>query len=223
MRIISGKLRRRRLLTNPGSTTRPYTDRVRTMIFDLLQWQIKERRIADIFSGTGTMGFECLSRGASSAVFIEQDHRAHDLLLKNAEALGLIEQSLCWRADVFRCSFKPKGDRVWAPYHLIFFDPPYEMAKDIQPGHPLFRAVYRLSRPDLLTDDGLMILRTPEHCQFTLPDSWEVKHRLDVSGMVIQFLARRSDAVFPALTTDSEDVPEANPAEPAPATGASPE
>ena len=78
MRIVAGELRRRKLLTNPGKTTRPITDRAKVMLFDHIRDFIPGKRVLDVFSGTGSLGFESLSRGAKSVVFCEQDHRAHE-------------------------------------------------------------------------------------------------------------------------------------------------
>ncbi|HLJ10696.1 MAG TPA: RsmD family RNA methyltransferase, partial [Planctomycetaceae bacterium] len=71
MQIVSGKYRHRKLETNPGETTRPITARVKVALFDRLQPVLQQAKVADVFSGTGTIGLEALSRGAASVVFIE--------------------------------------------------------------------------------------------------------------------------------------------------------
>src|SRR6516165_10026496 len=76
MQIVAGKYRHRKLESSPGETTRPITARVKVALFDRLQPELQEARVADIFSGTGTIGLEALSRGAASIVFIESDREA---------------------------------------------------------------------------------------------------------------------------------------------------
>ncbi|MGD9854019.1 MAG: RsmD family RNA methyltransferase, partial [Planctomycetaceae bacterium] len=68
MRIIAGKYRRRKLLTKPGLTTRPITDRAKEPLFERLESHLEGARVADVFAGTGTLGLESLSRGARSVV-----------------------------------------------------------------------------------------------------------------------------------------------------------
>jgi 16S rRNA (guanine966-N2)-methyltransferase len=183
VRIIAGKFRRRQLLTNPGTTTRPITDRVKETLFERLSAHVEERRVADVFAGTGTLGLEALSRGARSVVFVENDRKAVDLLQQNVAKLGVQDQTLCWRADVFRCSFHPKGVPDLLPYELIFFDPPYRLVRDLKPGSPLYRALERLARPAVSSEHALLVLRTPEQADFELPPCWRAERRFEISTM----------------------------------------
>ena len=72
MRVITGSARGRRLLELAGTETRPTTDRVKEGVFNIIQFDIEGRRVLDLFAGTGQLGIEALSRGAASAVFVEQ-------------------------------------------------------------------------------------------------------------------------------------------------------
>ncbi|MBX3448855.1 MAG: RsmD family RNA methyltransferase [Planctomycetaceae bacterium] len=190
MRIIAGSLRRRQLLTNPGNTTRPITDRAKTKLFDYVRVELPGAAVADVFAGTGTMGFESLSRGAKSVVFCEADHRAHALLVENASRLGASDSVLCWRVDVLRCSFRPKGDAAWTPFRVIFFDPPYAMIPSLKPGTPLYKSMERLARPDVSTDDALLVFRAPDTASFQLPPFWQTERELDVGSMRILLLRK---------------------------------
>lgn len=204
MRIIAGRLRRRQLLANPGLTTRPITDRAKVMLFDYLRDRLPGAKVADLFCGTGTLGFEALSRGAARVVFAERDHRAHEYLVKNAQALGVEDQVLCWRIDVARSSLKPKGDELWCPYDVVFFDPPYELAKGIQPGGGLHRCVVRLARPDLSSDRCWLVVRTPREWEDALPPVWQVERTLEIASMRI-ILASKSSLTLPDLSSDDDD------------------
>ncbi|MFN0196884.1 MAG: 16S rRNA (guanine(966)-N(2))-methyltransferase RsmD [Planctomycetaceae bacterium] len=193
VRIIAGEFRRRKLLTNPGLTTRPITDRVKEILFSRLEHELVDKRVADIFSGTGTLGFESLSRGAAGVVFIELDHKAFELLQHNVQMLKVEDRSLCWRADVFRCSFRPEGVPHLLPFDIVFFDPPYKMASEIKPGLPLYKSLIRLARPDVTSAEALMIVRTSEGLELTVPDVWILEEKATYSTMDISIFRKSSE------------------------------
>ncbi len=203
MRIVAGQLRRRKLLVNPGSTTRPITDRAKVMLFDYIRGYMPDQRVLDVFSGTGSLGFEALSRGAKSVVFCEQDHRAHALLTQNVEHLGVVDRTLCWRVDCLRCSFKAQGKEGWYPYGVIFFDPPYEMIKQLKVGSPLYRSLSRLTRDELSIDNALMVLRTPAESQFQIPAAWQPERVVTISGMDMHLLRKRATGNLEPLDEDA--------------------
>ncbi len=190
MRIVAGRFRRRKLATNPGLVTRPITDRVKEILFERLSGEFDEARVADVFAGTGTLGLEALSRGAKSVVFVESDRRAHELLAENVAKLGAGEETLCWRADVMRCSFRPKGVPDFLPYDVVFFDPPYRMVPYIRPGDSLYKALERLSRDDVSAPECLLVFRTPQHAEFTLPPAWTIESAMDRSSMTIHLFRK---------------------------------
>ncbi len=192
MRIVAGKFRRRKLLTNPGCTTRPVTDRVKEILFERLQQDIDGKRIADIFAGTGTLGLEALSRGARSVVFIENDRRAFELLEKNVAALGVADDVLCWRADVFRTSFRPKGVDELLPFDTVFFDPPYRMVADLRQGGLLYKSLERLARDGVTAPGALLMLRTPPEAEFALPACWLKERQYDISSMEVHLFVKHS-------------------------------
>ena len=188
MRIVSGKYRRRLLQTSPGDTTRPITDRAKVALFDRIQWLLDTGpRVADIFAGTGTMGLEALSRGAQSVVFFEQDLTAYELLKQNVDMLGAKPESVCWRTDVFRTSFRPKGCPDFLPYDLVFFDPPYKLASKIKPGSLLYASLERLASPALCAPEALLILRCDEHAVFQLPPAWKPEETHRINRMFLHF------------------------------------
>jgi 16S rRNA (guanine966-N2)-methyltransferase len=206
MRIIAGRLRHRKLLANPGQTTRPIIDRAKVKLFDHIRDRLPGARVADLFCGTGTLGFEALSRGAKSVVFAERDHRAHELLAQNAADLGVSEQVLCWRVDVTRCSLKPKGDIEWTPFDVVFFDPPYAAIGELQPGGELRRCLQRLLRPEITAERALLVVRVPVHDVVELPPGWTVFRTLDVGSMQIQLAEKDPSQVALAPVADESDV-----------------
>ena len=194
MRIIAGRFRRRRLAAASGNTTRPLTDRVKEQLFQRLG-PFDGERVLDVFAGTGTVGLEALSRGAEHVVFIERDHKAFELLKQNVERLGAGDETLCWRADVLRCSFRPKGRDELLPYDRIFVDPPYAIASQIKPGTALFRSLERLARPDVASENAELVLRVPARQQVILPAEWQTGELLKIGGMAIYRLRRTGSDV----------------------------
>jgi 16S rRNA (guanine966-N2)-methyltransferase len=185
MRIIAGKYRRRKLQTNPGLTTRPITDRAKEQLFERLERHLEQARVADIFAGTGSLGLESLSRGASSTVFIEQDHKAVELLQRNIAAIGVGDETLVWRTDAVRCSYRPQGVPDFVPFNLLFFDPPYKMIDALQPASPLHKALQRLARSTVSSEDAILCLRTPARATFEMPAEWSPVRTLDLSSMQV--------------------------------------
>jgi 16S rRNA (guanine(966)-N(2))-methyltransferase RsmD len=102
MRVIAGEAKGRRLFAVPGESTRPITDRVKTSLFNILAGQVEDSRFLDLFAGTGGVGIEALSRGASEAVFVERDERALATIRRNLEVTGLAAHARVVRNDVFK-------------------------------------------------------------------------------------------------------------------------
>lgn len=128
LRIISGKWKHRRLQTLPDDQiTRPTSDRVRESIFNILQGTVPGARVLDLFSGSGAMGLEALSRGAAEAIFIERNPAAAEVIRKNLGALGV--SGPCARiivADVTEVLRQPALWQLSSPgADLVFADPPY--------------------------------------------------------------------------------------------------
>ena len=119
MRIIAGKWRGRTLEAPAGRDTRPTADRVRESLFSMLASRLgsfEDLRVADLFAGSGALGFEALSRGAAHAVFVESDAKAAAAIRRNADKLSASVQVLSGSALSL-----PRSDA----FDLIFADPPY--------------------------------------------------------------------------------------------------
>src|SRR5512132_4340090 len=102
MRIIAGQFRGRRLLPpEANDTTRPITDRVKQSLFDIVTPLLDGARVYDCFAGTGSMGLECLSRGAARATFFEADRSALVGLKKNIETLKVGDRARVVAGDLF--------------------------------------------------------------------------------------------------------------------------
>ncbi len=190
MQIISGRFRHRKLFTSPGLTTRPITSRTKESLFEHLNPWLPDARVADVFAGTGTMGIESLSRGAKSALFIEQDRVAIDLLRKNVEMLKIQDETFVWQTDVLRTSYRPKERDEFLPFDVVFFDPPYKMVAQIKPVTMLFKSLERIADERVTAPDALVVLRTDEHAKFVLPSVWEIERTFEYSNMEIFWLRK---------------------------------
>ena len=121
MRIIAGEWRGRRLTVPPGLETRPTADRVRETLFSMLVSRIggfEGLRVADLFAGSGALGFEALSRGAAFACFVENDPQAAAAIRANASELAALDRVQILGGSALALS-------KTEPFDLIFADPPY--------------------------------------------------------------------------------------------------
>ncbi len=123
MRVIAGALKGQRLTTPKGRTTRPTADQVRIACLDTLMPYLGAGPFLDLFAGAGGIGIEALSRGAPSAVFVEQDREAVAALEDNIERLGLTSRARILRQDVVRAL--EALAREGARFGVVFLDPPY--------------------------------------------------------------------------------------------------
>ena len=126
MRIISGSARGRRLLTPKDSQIRPTSDRVKESLFSILTvllGNFSGRRVLDIFAGTGNLGIEALSRGASEAVFIDENREAAALVKKNLDLAGFADRGTVLHKEAL-AALNMLG-KTGGPFGLVFLDPPY--------------------------------------------------------------------------------------------------
>ncbi len=126
MRIVGGKHKGLALVGPKSQATRPTSDRTREALFNILahgtsDFDLQGARVLDLFAGTGALGLEALSRGASYCLFIEEAASARALIRQNVEAMGAMGVSKIWRRDATRL-----GEvQNMAPFDLVFADPPY--------------------------------------------------------------------------------------------------
>ncbi len=121
MRVITGTARGRRLITREGEDVRPTSDRVKEAAFSIIQFEVEGRRFLDLFAGSGQMGIEALSRGAKSAVFVDQSAQSVDVVRRNLQTVGFTE-----RAQVFTSGYESFLSATPGRFDLAFLDPPYE-------------------------------------------------------------------------------------------------
>jgi 16S rRNA (guanine966-N2)-methyltransferase len=128
VRIVSGQYRGKAIVTPPGDTTRPTSDRARQAVFNILEhaaWAppLHGARVIDLFAGSGALGLEALSRGAAFCLFVETDDAARGAIRENVDAFGLFGQTRVHRRDATDLGLPPSS--AGGPFNLAFLDPPY--------------------------------------------------------------------------------------------------
>jgi 16S rRNA (guanine966-N2)-methyltransferase len=130
VRVTGGTLGGRNLATPRDESVRPTADKVRQAVFNILShnnfdigFTLDGARVADIFAGTGALGIEALSRGASYCLFVDDSAESRGLIRENVEAFGLTGVSKIWRRDA--TSLGPMNTGSGGPFDLVFLDPPY--------------------------------------------------------------------------------------------------
>jgi len=153
MRVIAGIYRSRILKSLRGLELRPTSDRLRETLFNVLAPQIEGARFLDLFSGTGAIGIEALSRGASQVVFVEKHAPAVGLIRKNLESLGIKTEARVTALDAVKALEKLSVacDGGSARFDCIFLDPPYAAAEEYQ------RVLEFIGSSNLLIADGIVI------------------------------------------------------------------
>ncbi len=146
MRVIAGTARSLPLKTPEGMATRPTTDRIKETLFNMLQSKTGDCIFVDLFSGSGGIGIEALSRGAKKAYFVEYDKKAVSCIKDNLNFTRFNEKAVVMNADV--CS---AIDRIREEADIIFMDPPYESGLDMT-------ALKLLSKADCVGADTLVIV-----------------------------------------------------------------
>lgn len=121
MRIISGKLKGRRLNSFKADHIRPTTDRVKESLFNILSSDVPESRVLDLFSGTGNLAIESYSRGATYVEAVEMNKKSIEIIKSNLQSLDLLKQIKLVQQDVFKYLKSYKGPA----FDLVFVDPPF--------------------------------------------------------------------------------------------------
>jgi 16S rRNA (guanine966-N2)-methyltransferase len=184
-RIIAGLHRSRTLESVSSEITRPYTDRVKESVFNILQGHIEGSGVLDAFAGVGTMGLEAVSRGASHVVLIEQDVRVHSMLTRNIELLGCADMAEAVRGDALSSTPVLRAPR---PLHVVFLDPPYAMMRDDRLRTRVLEQAAVLGA--LLDPGGWLVLRSPL-------DPRRVDHLVDgLSGPEVRMYQKQHAVLF---------------------------
>ena len=166
MRIIAGSARGRVFDAPKGMETRPTLDRVRENVFNILQMKVRGAQVLDLFSGSGAMAFEAISRGAERAVMVDCDRQAHLVQRQNAQKLQMAERCMIllsdWKQAVSQLAARN------ASFDVVILDPPYAM-HDMNPVMEALRPLLKENAVILLEHEARIFPATPDG--FELYDS----------------------------------------------------
>ena len=156
MRVIAGTRRRIQLNTIEGSNTRPTTDRIKETLFNMIQDEIYGARFLDLFSGSGQIGIEALSRGAAFATFVEKNPKAFKCIEDNIKKTKFEAESSLISRDVLSALSTMKSE----PFSIVFMDPPYntDVERDV---------LISLKDKSLIDEDSLIIIEASLESDFS--------------------------------------------------------
>lgn len=157
MRVIAGSAKRLQLKTLDGLDTRPTTDRVKETLFNMIAPTIFNSVFLDLFSGSGGIGIEALSRGAREAVFVENHTKAMDCIKENLKHTRLESKAMTMTRDVMTALYQLEGEKE---FDFIFMDPPY--------GRELEKGVLEyLAGSRLVYEDTVIIVEALRETKFS--------------------------------------------------------
>ena len=158
MRVIAGKAKRLQLKTVEGLGTRPTTDRVKETLFNIINNDLYGIIFLDLFSGSGAIGIEALSRGAKKAYFVEKNHKAVKCIKENLTFTKLAESAMVMEQDYINALKDLNKQQI--KFHIIFMDPPYNQLyeKDV---------LIFLSKSDLIDKNTMIIVEASLDTEFS--------------------------------------------------------
>jgi len=185
MRIVGGRLKGRNIASPSSQAIRPTQDRLRESLFNILMHAygnpMLDARVLDLFAGTGALGIEAVSRGASFALFVDNGAEARALLRQNVEALGLGGTTKVYRRDATNLG----PAHPIEPFTLAFCDPPYRMKL-------ADKALASLRDGGWLTPDALVVVEEARDAGFVAPEGFEELERRAYDDTEFTFLKFKS-------------------------------
>ena len=161
MRVIAGTAKRLQLKTVEGMDTRPTTDRIKETLFNMISEYLADSNFLDLFSGSGAIGIEALSRGAAHASFVEQNKQAMACIRENLAYTKLGDRAEMYETDVMNALSRMEGRKI---FDYIFMDPPYNQLLEK-------KVLEYLSQSTLLSEDGLIIVEASLETDFSYVDN----------------------------------------------------
>ncbi len=157
MRVIAGSAKRLQLKTVEGTDTRPTTDRIKETLFNMISAYLADSNFLDLFSGSGAIGIEALSRGSAHAVFVEQRKKAVGCIRENLKHTKLSDRAEVHETDVMNALGQFESRQV---FDYVFMDPPYNQLLEK-------KVLEYLSTSDIITEDSLIIVEASLETDFS--------------------------------------------------------
>ena len=178
MRVIAGSAKGLTLVAPHGTATRPATDRIRETLFAILEPELADARVLDLFAGAGTLGIEALSRGAAHATFVERSAEALTALRRNLKTTGFEERSDIVPANVLAYL----ANVLAVPYDLVFCDPPFADVAVLE------AVLARLPSAHALLPDGRVVARVLKKHRPELPAGVALARTKEIGEEALLFL-----------------------------------
>ena len=184
MRVIAGSARRLKLVTPDGKDTRPTQDRIKETLFNMIQNQVPGAVFVDLFSGSGGIGIEALSRGASKAYFVENATPAHKCILENLRTTHFEDDATVLKQDVVIALRNIHEKEV----DIVFMDPPYH--DDLYE-----RTLAQLESMSYITANTMIIAESPLEMDFSFAEDYgfEVRREKEYKHNKHVFLYRKDN------------------------------
>ena len=176
MRIISGKYRGKNLKEFNLDSTKPTTDRVKESIFNLIQFDVMDSVVLDLFAGTGALGIEAVSRGCKLVHFVDLNTKAVALIKENLKGID-------GEYQIFNQSYENFLNTTKTQYDIVFLDPPYKTDYGI-------KAINLLINNKLLTNNAIIIFETSEENKFDLNFEGFTTHTKKYGSVVVNKLVK---------------------------------
>lgn len=183
MRIIGGEYRSLLLVSPKGMETRPTLDATRESLFNILAGRLENKRVLDLFAGSGALGLEALSRGAMSAVFCDNSKKAAKAVISNIKSLKTEARAVFllmdWSAALQKLASGGQS------FDLIFLDPPYVTACSLVVGN--------IAGLGLLAQDGLIVLERSSESNYSLPQGLALLRTKQYRHTCIDFIGHLAE------------------------------
>lgn len=186
MRVIAGAAKGHNLQTIEGLATRPTTDRIKETLFNIIAFDLPECSFLDLFSGSGAIGIEALSRGASETVFVEDAAECQKVITANLQHTKLQDRARLMKTDVFSALDKLAAEG--RKFDIIFMDPPYESG--------LYEPVLeKIIQQGLLKKEGYLITERSSQIPLTPPAGMMVLREKAYKTTILTFLCLEEEVV----------------------------
>jgi 16S rRNA (guanine966-N2)-methyltransferase len=190
MRIISGTAKGRILFAPAGFETRPTSDKIRGSVFNIIGGRVYDAQVLDLFGGTGALGLEAMSRGASYAVIVDTARTAIQAIERNAR--NVVKEDFDKRMRILKSDYRSAiGLLEGRVFDLVFLDPPYRMVEAYAD------ALLRLNSMGCIADDALIVLERLKATPVSIPDGFESVDTRFYGETAVEFVKKR--------TIDKED------------------
>lgn len=167
------------MIALPGEDTRPTTDRVKESVFNIISPYIPSGNVLDLFSGSGALGVEALSRASEHCVFVENNKAAMDVTRRNAELARVDDRAKFVISDALSYL-----ERTSAKFDIIFLDPPYNTGL-------LSKATAKIAQKGLLSENGIIVAESEAQGEEPLCESFDIIKRAKYGKTVIFVLRKR--------------------------------